>query len=66
LEEDGDLQLKLEQRHCAHLSTTDRQTDRQTFTKLLNRLLVFPSGGDYQVSNCSKGCMHHCCRDLRV
>jgi hypothetical protein len=27
LEEDGDVQLKSEQRYCAHLSTTDRQTD---------------------------------------
>jgi len=36
LEEDGDVQLKSDQRYCAHLSITDRQT----FTKLLNRLLV--------------------------
>lgn len=68
LEEDGDVQLKSEQRYCAYLSITDRHTDIQTdIHQIAQQIAVaFPSGGDYQVINCSKGCMHHCCRDLRV
>jgi hypothetical protein len=56
LEEDGDVQLKSEQRYCAHLSTTDRQTYIHQIVQQIAG--AFHSGGDYQVVNCSKGCMY--------